>query len=167
MCVCMFTPPPPPYKHTCQLPEPKFLFKSKSRKTLMSQLKVVREGISLTHGRVNPFVLCRLSTDWMKPTPLERATCFTWLTGLNGNHHSGLNGNHHSGLDGNHHSGLNGNHHSGLNGNHHSGLDGNRHSGLNGNRHSGLNGNRHSGLNGNRHSGLDENPFRGGLWLRR
>ena len=93
VCVCVFTPPPPPYKHTCQLLEPKFLFKSKSRKTLMSQLKVVREGISLTHGRVSPFVLCRLSTDWMKPTPLERAICFTWLMGLNGNHHSGLDEN--------------------------------------------------------------------------
>ena len=43
MCVCMFTPLPP-YKHTCQLAEPKFLFESKGRKTLMSQLKVVSRG---------------------------------------------------------------------------------------------------------------------------
>ena len=58
-----------------------------------------RASISLTHGRVSPLVLCRLSTDWMKPTPLERAICFTWLMGLNGNHHNGLDENpFHGGL---------------------------------------------------------------------
>lgn len=62
-----------------------FQFKPKGRDKLMSQFKGSQEEFCLPWARANLFVLFRPSTDWIRPTLIRRAICFTQSTDLNVN----------------------------------------------------------------------------------